>query len=157
MNRGLWVSAASLWAFSAVWSVSAKAPQVGRPLQARAQTATSVVTAPQEVITRYCVGCHNDRLKTSGLSLEKLDAANAAANPDVWESVARKLQARAMPPQGSRRPDEATYRTLESAIEHSLDAQAAAHPNPGAPILHRLNRSEYANAIRDLLSLDVAA
>jgi mono/diheme cytochrome c family protein len=155
MNRGLWVSAASLWAFSAMWSVSAKAPEVGRPFQARAQASTSAVAAPQEVITRYCVGCHNDRLKTSGLSLEKLDAANAAANPDIWESVARKLQARAMPPQGARRPDEATYRTLETAIEHSLDAQAAAHPNPGAPILHRLNRSEYANAIRDLLALDV--
>jgi hypothetical protein len=110
---------------------------------------------PQDAVTRYCVSCHNDRLKTSGLSLEKLDAANAAANPEIWESVARKLQARAMPPQGARRPDEATYRTLESTIEQSLDAQAAAHPNPGAPILHRLNRSEYANAIRDLLGLDV--
>src|SRR5215813_13632546 len=155
MNRGLWVSAASLWAFSAVWSVSAKAPEVGRPLQSSQQAPTTAVAAPQDVITRYCVGCHNDRLKTSGLSLEKLDATNAAANPDIWESVARKLQARAMPPQGARRPDEATYRTLETSIEQSLDAQAAAHPNPGAPILHRLNRSEYANAIRDLLALDV--
>jgi len=112
-------------------------------------------SAPQEAITRYCVGCHNDRLKTSGLSLEKADAAQAAANPELWENVARKLQARAMPPKGARRPDEATYRALETAIEGTLDADAAAHPSPGSPILHRLNRSEYANAIRDLLALDV--
>src|SRR5262249_9503856 len=167
--RGLWVGAVSLWAVSAAWSVAAKAPEVGPPFhpstplgmtlsvskgQDRQQASTSAVAAPQGAVTQYCVTCHNDRLKTSGLSLEKLDPENAAANAEIWENVARKLQARAMPPQGARRPDEATYRTLESAIEQSLDAQAATHPNPGAPILHRLNRSEYANAIRDLLALD---
>ena len=78
-----------------------------------------------------------------------------ALDPDLWEKVARKLQARSMPPQNSRRPDEATYNALETGIENALDAEAAAHPNPGGPILHRLNRSEYANAIRDLLALDV--
>src|SRR5438128_1877577 len=101
----------------------------------------------QEAVQQYCVTCHNDRLKTSGLSLEKLDVAHAAANPDVWERVERKLQARTMPPQGSRRPDESTYRALLTAIDTALDAEAVAHPNPGAPILHRLNRSEYANAV----------
>src|SRR5215831_15782949 len=163
MNRGLWVSAVSLWAVSAAWSVAAKAPAersavpTAAPQVAAVQPGASApaASASQEAIMRYCVGCHNDRLKTSGLSLEKLDPAHAAANPDIWENVARKLQARAMPPQGSRRPDEATYRALESTLEQTLDAAAAAHPNPGAPILHRLNRSEYANAIRDLLALDV--
>ena len=125
------------------------------PQAAPAQPAVSTPSAGQETITRYCVSCHNDRLKTSGLSLEKADVAHATANPELWENVARKLQARAMPPPGARRPDEATYRALETAIEAQLDADAAAHPNPGAPILHRLNRSEYANAIRDLLALDV--
>src|SRR5215472_17088966 len=158
MNRGLWVSAVSLWAVSAAWSAAAKAPanQIASQQAAPAPSAApATAAASQEAVTRYCIGCHNDRLKTSGLSLEKMDPAHAAANPEIWESVARKLQARAMPPQGARRPDEATYRALEAAIEQSLDAQAAAHPNPGAPILHRLNRSEYANAIRDLLALDV--
>jgi hypothetical protein len=153
MNRGLWVCAVLVWAACAVWSVSANAPEVG-PAQSAASAAAPVAAA-QDTITRYCVGCHNDRLKTSGLSLEKADVTHAAADPEIWENVARKLQARAMPPQGARRPDEAAYRALESAVEQSLDAQAAAHPNPGAPILHRLNRSEYANAIRDLLALDV--
>ncbi len=138
----------SLWLGSVAWSVpKAAAPQVPAPAHGPA--------SEREVLDRYCVSCHNDRLKTSGLSLEKLDAAHATANPELWENVARKLQARAMPPQGARRPDEATYRALETAIEAQLDADAAAHPNPGAPILHRLNRSEYANAVRDLLALDV--
>jgi hypothetical protein len=107
------------------------------------------------VLDQYCVTCHNQRLKTGGLSLEGLDAASAGARPDVWEKVVRKLQARAMPPQGARRPDEATYQRLQLALESRLDAAAAAHPDPGAPVLHRLNRSEYANAIRDLLDLQV--
>jgi hypothetical protein len=101
------------------------------------------------------VSCHNDRLKTSGLSLEKLDLSKADTSPEIWETVVRKLQARAMPPQGARRPDEPTYQALEAGLETRLDAAAVAHPFPGAPILHRLNRSEYANAIRDLLALDV--
>ncbi|HXD72760.1 MAG TPA: DUF1592 domain-containing protein [Vicinamibacterales bacterium] len=115
----------------------------------------AVVSAQQDAIKQYCVTCHNDRLKTSGLSLEKADAAHPALDPEMWEKVVRKLQARAMPPQGARRPDEATYRSVQTAIERELDADALAHPNPGAPILHRLNRSEYANAIHDLLALDV--
>jgi len=152
MKRGLWVAAASLWAASAGWSVThAASPQASTP----APAALPAANAEPDAITRYCVNCHNDRLKTSGLSLEHVDAAHAAANPELWENVARKLQARSMPPQGARRPDEATYRALQASLEGALDADAAAHPHPGSPILHRLNRSEYANAIRDLLALDV--
>ena len=117
--------------------------------------ATTDAASARDEVARYCVSCHNDRLKTSGLSLEKLDAASAASAPEVWEKVVRKLQARAMPPQGAKRPDEITYHRLQSALEAQLDAEAAAHPNPGGPLLHRLNRSEYANAVRDLLDLDV--
>jgi len=151
MDRRLWLGATALWIASATWSVM----HAASPQAAPAQPSVSPSTVTQETITRYCVTCHNDRLKTSGLSLEKVDVAHATTNPELWESVARKLQARAMPPQGARRPDEAAYRALETTIEAQLDAEAAAHPNPGAPILHRLNRSEYANAIRDLLALDV--
>ena len=129
MKRGLWAVVVSLW--------------------------VAALGAQQDAINRYCVTCHSDRLKTSGLSLEKADVAHPALDPDLWEKVARKLQARSMPPQNSRRPDEASYNALETGIENALDAEAAAHPNPGGPILHRLNRSEYANAIRDLLALDV--
>jgi hypothetical protein len=121
----------------------------------QAPGATPAVSSEREAIDRYCVSCHSDRLKTGGLSLEKLDVSKADSSPDVWEGVIRKLQARSMPPQNARRPDDPTYRALEAALENRLDAAAAAHPNPGAPILHRLNRSEYANAIRDLLALDV--
>jgi hypothetical protein len=128
------------------------ASQAAAPQAAQSAPATSPNRA---VLDQYCVSCHNQRLKTGGLSLEGLDAARAGSRPDVWEKVVRKLQARAMPPQGSRRPDEATYQRLQSGLEASLDAEAALHPNPGAPILHRLNRSEYANAVRDLLDLDV--
>jgi hypothetical protein len=154
MGRRLRLSIAvlSLWLGSVAWSVpqavtAAAGPQAAAPAAAAA--------SEREAVDRYCVSCHNDRLKTSGLSLEKLDISKADSSPDVWENVARKLQARSMPPQGARRPDEATYRALERAIEDRLDAAAAARPNPGAPILHRLNRSEYANAVRDLLALDV--
>jgi hypothetical protein len=106
-------------------------------------------------VEQYCVTCHNPRLKSGELSLEGLDAGQAGSRPDVWEKVVRKLQARSMPPQGAKRPDEATYQRLQSALESRLDAEAGAHPNPGSPILHRLNRSEYANAVHDLLDLQV--
>src|SRR5580765_2605355 len=138
MKRGLWVVAAAL----ALAPVAGVSTQQQRPTE-------------QQALQQYCVTCHNDRLKTSGLSLEKLDIARAAEHADMWEAAVRKIQARAMPPQGARRPDEATYRAVQTAIERALDADAAARPNPGAPILHRLNRSEYANAIHDLLALDV--
>jgi len=147
-GRRLLTAVMTLWVGSVAWSVpKAAAPQ--------APTPASAAPSERETLDRYCVTCHNDRLKTSGLSLEKLDVSRADASPDIWEAVVRKLQARAMPPQGARRPDEATYRTVEAALENRLDAAAAAHPYPGAPILHRLNRAEYANAIRDLLALDV--
>ena len=131
-------------------------PQAAAPPQVQSGAAAQApAPAARSVTDQYCVSCHNQRLKIGGLSLEGLDAAQAGSQPEIWEKVVRKLQARTMPPQGSRRPDEATYHSLQAALERALDAEAAAHPNPGAPILHRLNRSEYANAVRDLLALDV--
>ena len=138
-------------AWFAATSFAPTVPQAAAPQSLPASAAASSRAA----LDRYCVGCHNGRLKTAGLSLDTADVAHAGSDPELWEKVVRKLQARAMPPQGARRPDEATYQRLQAALEGQLDAEAALHPNPGAPILHRLNRSEYANAVRDLLDLDV--
>jgi hypothetical protein len=107
------------------------------------------------VLTQYCFTCHNDRLKTGGLSLEQMDLASVGESPEIWEKVVRRLRTGAMPPPAARRPDQATYDRLIDWLEDELDRYAAAHPNPGRPAIHRLNRSEYANAIRDLLDLDV--
>ena len=96
------------------------------------------------VLTQYRFTCHNDRLKTGGLSLEALDLAKIGDSPDVWEKVVRRLRTGAMPPPSARRPDQATYDRLTGWLEKELDSHAAAHPNPGRPAVHRLNRSEYA-------------
>ena len=113
--------------------------------------------APQAVVGRYCLTCHNERLKTGGLALDAFDLSRVADHPDVWEKVVRKLRAEAMPPAGAPRPDGAVSDRLRTWLEERLDAAAAAAPNPGRPLLHRLNRTEYANAIRDLLALEVDA
>ena len=110
---------------------------------------------PRAVVDRYCVSCHNQRVKTSDLALDGVDLTNPGANGEIWEGVVRKLRTRSMPPQGMPRPDEATYERLASYLETELDRAAAAKPNPGRPLIRRLNRSEYANAVRDLLTLEV--
>ncbi|HLK46656.1 MAG TPA: DUF1592 domain-containing protein [Bryobacteraceae bacterium] len=118
--------------------------------------AVGYAQAPERtLINQYCTGCHNDKLKTGGLSLEKLDPAHAGDAAETWEKVVRKVRAGMMPPSGARRPDRATLDTFAAKIETALDQAAAAHPNPGFTGLHRLNRTEYANAIRDLLALDI--
>jgi len=112
---------------------------------------------PQAVLNQYCVTCHNAKLQTGGLSLDKLDLRRAEANAETWEKVARKLRAGMMPPAGAPRPDRRTLDGLAGAVEEALDRAAAANPNPGRTPLHRMNRGEYANAIRDLLGVDVDA
>ena len=108
------------------------------------------------VINQYCVGCHNSNVKTAGLALDTVSAESIAKHPEVWEKVVRKLRPRYMPPAGLPRPDEKTYQTLISSLESSLDSASAAKPNPGrTDTFRRLNRTEYQNAIRDLLSVDV--
>jgi hypothetical protein len=109
----------------------------------------------QQLVTKYCVTCHNEKAKTGGLSLEKLDADQASANPETWEKAIRKLRAGLMPPSGAARPERATLESLRTALESSIDANAAQHKNPGTTALHRLNRNEYANAIHDLIAVDV--
>ena len=106
------------------------------------------------------MGCHNSKLASpaGGLALDVADIDKVGENPQVWEKTLRKLHARAMPPptQGGRRPDEASYESLISYLEASLDRAASANPNPGrSETFHRINRAQYRNAIRDLLALDI--
>jgi uncharacterized protein DUF1592/uncharacterized protein DUF1588/uncharacterized protein DUF1587/uncharacterized protein DUF1585/uncharacterized protein DUF1595 len=111
-----------------------------------------------DVVTKYCVTCHNDRTRTGNLTLEQVDTDHAERSADTWEKVVVKLRSRAMPPPGARRPDNASYDAAAGWLESALDLAAAAHPNPGRPAgLHRLNRTEYANAIRDLLGVEIDA
>jgi hypothetical protein len=108
------------------------------------------------VIDRYCVTCHNQKLKTAGLMLDKADVASPGAGAEVWEKVVRKLRTSTMPPPNMPQPSIEDRRALRSWLETSLDEAAAAKPNPGrTETLRRLNRTEYQNAIRDLLSLDI--
>ena len=108
------------------------------------------------VVSRYCLACHNEKLKTAGLSLEGLDTENVHAGAAVWEKVIRKLRARQMPPAGMPRPDDATYKSFSAYLETAIDRSSEATPNPGRPPgVRRLNRTEYVNAIRDLLAIDV--
>jgi hypothetical protein len=111
--------------------------------------------AYRAVLDKYCVTCHNQRLKTGGLTLDNMDLSKISAQAEVWEKVVRKLRAGTMPPAGLPRPDAATYNSLAGWLETQIDQTS--EPYAGRPILHRLNRSEYANAIRDLLALDIDA
>jgi hypothetical protein len=113
-------------------------------------------SSDRAAIERYCVGCHNDRVTSGGLALEPAHVLAPGDHPEVWERVTRKLRARAMPPAGLPRPDEAIYQRLVARLESSLDRAAESHPDPGrTDPFRRLNRTEYRNAIRDLLDLDV--
>ena len=106
-------------------------------------------------VRRYCLACHNDRTQTAGLSLQGVSTAIVAEHAPVLERVHQKLRAGEMPPAGRPRPDTATVADLVTWLEAALDRAAAADPNPGAPAIHRLNRAEYRNAVRDLLGLDL--
>ncbi len=122
---------------------------------------TGVVPAgsgQRQVLDRYCVTCHNQKLKTAGLMLDEADVANPGAGAEVWEKVVRKLRTGTMPPPAMPQPPVEDRRALLSWLETSLDRTAAARPNPGrTETLRRLNRTEYQNAIRDLLALDIDA
>ena len=108
-------------------------------------------------LNQYCVTCHNERSKTAGLMLDKLDVERIGDNAETWERVVVKLRTGMMPPSGARRPDRSVIDAFASNLETALDRAAAAKPNPGTTALHRLNRTEYANAIRDLLALPIDA
>ena len=106
-------------------------------------------------LDRYCVSCHNQKTKTAGLTLDSVKTGDTGARPELWEKVVSRLRAGTMPPMGNPRPAKAEDAAVIRALEEPLDQAADAKPNPGHFVLHRLNRTEYANAIRDLLALDI--
>ena len=121
-----------------------------------AQTPASPATQ-RPLLDKYCVTCHNDKLKTGGLTLQNADLAKIPENAELWEKVIKKVRVEAMPPMGMPKPDAAARTAFVASLENTIDQAAAQHPSPGRATLHRLNRSEYANAIHDLLSLDIDA
>ena len=118
-------------------------------------TAEGAVSAERALVDRYCATCHNDRLQTGGFSFDAIDVDDVAAHPEAFEKVVRKLRAGSMPPRPRPRPDQDAYEGFRARLERELDRAAASNPNPGrTETLHRLSRTEYRNAVRDLLALD---
>jgi mono/diheme cytochrome c family protein len=144
-------------ALMATISATLSADQAPTPPSDQGVTSPATVTTPGgEVVGKYCVTCHNQRLKTANLALDNLDAADVSNSSDTWEKVVVKLRSRSMPPPGARRPDNATYERVAAWLEGELDRAAGAHVNPGRTAeFHRLNRTEYANAVRDLLGVEI--
>jgi hypothetical protein len=159
--------AATCFIVAAGYNAQGRAQQAGAPAAAvpappaggASQPAVIGPTsqAQQAVIQKYCIGCHNEKVKSGGLALSTLDLARVSKDADPWEHVIRKVRTGAMPPVGRPRPDKATAEGLVTYLETELDRSAAENPNPGRPSLQRLNRSEYRNAVRDLLAVEIDA
>ena len=151
----LTIGVMSLVAAGGVFTLRAQETHPGP--SARSLHGSTVVAAPHvALIDEYCLSCHDKDHEKGGLVLETVAAQEVPSHPDVWEKVVRKLRARQMPPIGKERPDDATYDAVIASLETTLDRAAAASPNPGrTATIRRLTRTEYKNAIRDLLALDV--
>lgn len=122
-----------------------------------AQPQPAVNTAPgaRKLVTTYCVGCHNAKFKSGDVALDSLDPSAIADGASTWERVLRKVRTGEMPPVTAPKPPVATRSSFTGWLEGQLNALAAARPNPGSPVIHRLNRAEYSNAIRDLFALEM--
>ena len=144
-------------ALVATISATLSADQSSIAASSQGATASATATTPaRELVTTYCVTCHNQRVKTANLALDNADADQVFNSADTWEKVVVKLRSRAMPPPSARRPDNATYDRVATWLENELDRAADAHVNPGRTAeFHRLNRTEYANAVRDLLGVEI--
>jgi len=144
---------------AAVVFVASLTTQVFTAPQAQAPAAASAADAEKSLATikQYCVACHNDRAKTGGVSFEAITPESIGQHADVFEKAVRKLRGRVMPPPGSRQPDAAATDALVTWLESSLDKAAGQAHVPDRVVLHRLNRKEYANAVRDLLVVDFDA
>ena len=138
-------------------SIASLSGQVATPSRrvATASLVSSSAAQPRELLDKYCVTCHNDRLKTANLSLQGLDLTKVGEHPELWEKVVRKLRAGVMPPPDLPRPSLAEYEGMRDWLETEIDRSSAGRVTPGSVVLHRLNRTEYANAIRDLLDLQI--
>ena len=126
------------------------------PQRPPASSENAAMSASRALLDQYCVPCHNDRTRTAGLALETIDLSNVGRDGQIWEKVIRKLRARAMPPSGRPHPDQAAASSLVAWLEQRLDHEAAARPRVGpTEAVHRVNRTEYRNAVRDLLAVDI--
>jgi mono/diheme cytochrome c family protein len=155
MARFVFALSAAAWMATIVTAVEPALAGRAVPAAQQASPAAQQDGGSRALLDRYCVTCHNQRLKTGGLSLDTVDPANLGEHAEIWEKVVRKLRAGTMPPIGRPRPEKPAVASLVSSLESGLDRAAAAKLNPGRAPLHRLNRTEYANAIRDLLALDI--
>jgi hypothetical protein len=155
-----WVAGLAALALAAL-PIQAATPQARQPEGAARQASPAgpppQVSNSRDLLNRYCVTCHNERLKTAGLTLDRADADHVGSSVELWEKVGHKLRSGAMPPPGMPRPDKPTLEAFVTHLEAQLDRQAAAHPDPGRLLEHRLNQFEYSNSIRDLLALDIDA
>ena len=158
MTRSAYFFGVAVAALAMTAMPQAQAPARPAPRPALARSSADDAARYAGVITQYCAQCHNARLQTSatasGVVFDTVDFSNLQTKAVMWEKVVRKLRAGAMPPSGMPHPDAATHEGLVAWLEQRLD-EAAATPNPGRPVLHRLNRTEYRNAVRDLLALDI--
>jgi cytochrome c551/c552 len=172
MKTGLFLGAIALFASIGVSADPQSSPNQARPKGRAPQAAQSSAPVSQSaagpkgpalqaaipdgaLVQKYCLTCHSARVKTGGLSLEDMNPVDAAAHADVWEKVVMKLRGGMMPPQGMPRPDEATLEAFAVSLEETLDRAAQGTTRPGYKPVHRLNRTEYGNAVRDLLDLQV--
>jgi mono/diheme cytochrome c family protein len=128
-------------------------PPLPSQTSAKPRAVAPTPAAERALLEKYCITCHDDEQKTGNFSLQSADLNTVGDHPEVWEKVIRKLRAGMMPPPGMPRPPLAQYEQLRDWLENQVDTKAASHPDPGSVVLHRLNRTEYANAIRDLLDL----
>src|SRR5580693_5100326 len=122
-----------------------------------AATPQASLSAQRAMLDHYCVTCHNQKAKTANVMFDTMDLAQVGKDAEVWERAVRKLRGGMMPPPGTPRPDVATVNSFVTFLEASLDRAALASPNPGTVSLHRLNRAEYQNAMKDVLGVDVDA
>jgi mono/diheme cytochrome c family protein len=126
-----------------------------KPTVPAARSTSSTSQTARGLLDQYCVGCHNDKARVANFSLQSADVKTVGGHPEIWERVIRKMRAGMMPPPGMPRPPLEKYEQVRDWLESEIDQEAAARPNPGSVVLHRLNRTEYANAVRDLLDLQI--
>jgi mono/diheme cytochrome c family protein len=156
------VAAAAVWGAHTNADQSASRAPVARvqapPVPVPAAAAAKADASPdayRAMLKQYCIGCHNQRVKTAEIAFDNVDLAHVGEHAELWEKAIRKLKAGMMPPPGARRPEKAMSDAFAAWLETSLDAHAAANPDPGRVAVHRLNRTEYAAAIDDLLALKI--
>ena len=152
----LWLQVMRVTRFAAgVLVLALPAGLAASPRPAATAQAPAPAASAGALLETYCITCHNQQVRTAGLALDGLDPERPGDHPDVWERVAEKLRAGSMPPPGRPRPDAETYHAVAGRLEAALDRAWAASPRPGRiGAVHRLNRTEYANALRDLIALD---